>query len=87
MRRSLEMERRVPSEADAEMIRLLGDDAAQSLLAELPPDQRGLISAHVIEERSYDELAGELDTSEAALRQRVSRSLSSLRRRRKGARG
>jgi RNA polymerase sigma factor (sigma-70 family) len=87
MRRSLEMERRVPSETDAEMIRLLGDDAAQSLLAELPPDQRGLISAHVIEERSYDELAGELDTSEAALRQRVSRSLSSLRRRRKGARG
>jgi DNA-directed RNA polymerase specialized sigma24 family protein len=39
----------------------------------------------VIEERTYDELAGDLQTSEAALRQRVSRSLSSLRRR-KGAR-
>lgn len=85
MRRSLEMERRSVSEADAEMIRLLGEDAAQSLLAELPPDQRELVAAHVIEERPYDELAGEMDTSEAALRQRVSRSLSSLRRR-KGAR-
>ena len=68
------------------MIRLLGDDAAESMLAELPPEQRGLIAAHVIEERPYDELAGELHTSEAALRQRVSRSLSSLRRR-KGTRG
>jgi DNA-directed RNA polymerase specialized sigma24 family protein len=67
------------------MIRLLGEDAAQSMLAELPPDQRGLIAAHVIEERPYDELAGELDTSEAALRQRVSRSLGALRRR-KGSR-
>jgi RNA polymerase sigma factor (sigma-70 family) len=85
MRRSLEMERRDLSEADAEMIGLLGEDAAQSMLAELPPDQRGLIAAHVIEERPYDELAGELHTSEAALRQRISRSLGSLRRR-KGAR-
>ena len=85
MRRSLEMERRAVSEADAEMIRLLGEDAAESMLAELPPEQRGLIAAHVIEERPYDELADELDTSEAALRQRVSRSLASLRRR-KGAR-
>ena len=40
MRRSLEMERRAVSEADAEMIRLLGDDAAESMLAELPPEQR-----------------------------------------------
>ena len=86
MRRSLEMERRAVSEADAEMIRLLGDDAAESMLAELPPDQRELITGHVIEERPYDELAGELHTSEAAVRQRVSRSLSSLRRR-KGTRG
>jgi RNA polymerase sigma factor (sigma-70 family) len=81
MRRSLEMERRRVSEADAEMIRLLGDDAAQSMLAELPPEQRALVAAHVVEERPYDELAGELNTSEAALRQRVSRGLATLRRR------
>jgi len=83
MRRSLEMERRPVSEADAEMIRLLGDDAAESILAELPPEQRRLIAEHVIEERPYDELADELRTSEAALRQRVSRSLGALRRRRR----
>src|SRR5215210_8484275 len=40
MRRSLEMERRPVSEADAQMIRLLGDDAAESILAELPPGER-----------------------------------------------
>jgi RNA polymerase sigma-70 factor (ECF subfamily) len=84
MRRSLEMERRDVREADAEMIRLLGDDAAESMLADLPPEQRDLIAAHVIEERPYDELADELDTSEPALRQRISRSLATLRRR-KGA--
>jgi RNA polymerase sigma-70 factor (ECF subfamily) len=86
MRRSLEMERRVVSDADAVMIRLLGDDAAESMLAELPPEQRELITGHVIEERPYDELAGELQTSEAAVRQRVSRTLGALRRR-KGTRG
>jgi RNA polymerase sigma factor (sigma-70 family) len=80
MRRSLEMERRDVSETDAEMIRMLGDDAAQSVLSELPPDQRGLVAAHVIDERPYDELAGELHTTEAALRQRMSRGLATLRR-------
>jgi RNA polymerase sigma factor (sigma-70 family) len=80
MRRSLEMERRPVSEADVEMIRMLGDDAARSVLSELPPAQRGLVVAHVIEERPYDELAGELHTSEAALRQRMSRGLATLRR-------
>ena len=69
------------------MIRLLGDDAAQSLLAELPPDQRELIAAHVIEERPYDELAGELDTSEAALRQRSLAQPLLVAPPRKGARG
>ena len=80
MRRSLEMERRPVSEADREMIRVLGDDAARSVLAELPPDQRRLVAAHVIDERPYGELAGELHTSEAAVRQRMSRGLATLRR-------
>ena len=79
MRRSLEMERRPVSEADAEMIRMLGDDAARSVLSELPPEQRRLVAAHVIDERPYGELAGELHTSEAAIRQRMSRGLATLR--------
>ena len=80
MRRTLAMERRPVGEADAEMIRMLGDDAARSVLSELPPAQRRLVAAHVIDERPYGELAGELHTSEAAVRQRMSRGLATLRR-------
>jgi RNA polymerase sigma factor (sigma-70 family) len=80
MRRSLEMERRPLSETDAEMIRMLADDAARAVLAELPPEQRQLVRAHVIDERPYAELAAERRTTEAAVRQRMSRGLASLRR-------
>ena len=79
MRRRLQMQRRPVTEADAEMIRMLGDDAARSMLAVLPPEQRGLVRAHVIDERPYAELAAEHHTTEAALRQRMSRGLSALR--------
>jgi RNA polymerase sigma-70 factor (ECF subfamily) len=81
MRRSLEMERRTVSAEDAQMIRLLADDATGTLLADLPADQRDAVVAHVVDDRGYPELAGELHTSEAAVRQRVSRGLSTLRRR------
>jgi DNA-directed RNA polymerase specialized sigma24 family protein len=50
------------------------------VLSELPPDQRRLVAAHVIDERPYGELAEELHTSEPALRQRMSRGLATLRR-------
>jgi len=80
MRRSLEMQRRPVSEADAEMIRLLGDDVARSVLSELPVEQRRLVAAHVIDERPYGELAAENHTSEAAIRKRMSRGLETLRR-------
>jgi RNA polymerase sigma factor (sigma-70 family) len=50
------------------------------VLEELPPEQRELVAAHVIDERPYDELASALDTSEAVVRQRVSRGLRTLRR-------
>ena len=49
------------------------------MLSELPPEQRRLVRAHVIDERPYGELAAELHTSEAALRQRMSRGLATLR--------
>jgi RNA polymerase sigma factor (sigma-70 family) len=80
MRRSLEMERRPVGEADAQMIRMLGDDAARSVLLELPPGERRLVAAHVIDERPYGELADELHTSEAVVRKRMSRGLATLRR-------
>ena len=80
MRRSLAMERRPVSADDAELIRMLGDDTAGALLAELPAEQRDAIDAHVLEGRGYPELAGELQLTEATIRQRVSRGLATLRR-------
>ena len=81
MQRALSMERPRLSGEDAEMIRLLADDAALSLLTELPADQRDAVSAHVLDGRGYPELAASRHTSEAAVRQRVSRGLGTLRRR------
>ena len=84
--RTLAMERRPVSAEDAEIIRLLADDTATALLAELPSDQRAAVTAYVVEGRGYGEIAGGLQTSEAAVRQRVSRGLAALRRRMGGAR-
>jgi RNA polymerase sigma factor (sigma-70 family) len=82
MQRALAMERPPLSEADTAMIHLLADDATLAMLSELPPDQGQAVAAHVLEDRGYPELAASLRTSEAAVRQRVSRGLATLRRRR-----
>jgi RNA polymerase sigma factor (sigma-70 family) len=81
MLRSLAMERPPLSGEDAEMIRLLAEDAVGALLAPLTPDQRDAINAHVVEDRSYTEVAASTRSSEGLVRQRVSRGLSQLRRR------
>ena len=81
MRRSLAMERPRLRSEDAEFIRVLADDAVGALLAELPKHQRHAVAAHVVDERGYAELAASLHTSEAVVRQRVSRGLATLRRR------
>ena len=65
---------------DTTMIGVLADDATWVLLAELPAEQRDAVAAHVLDEREYAELASSLQLSEAAVRQRVSRGLSALRR-------
>jgi len=49
------------------------------LLRHLPPEQRQAVAAHVVEERGYGEIASQLQTSEASIRQRVSRGLRTLR--------
>lgn len=49
------------------------------LLQELPSAQREAILAHVLDERSYADLAAELECSPAVVRQRVSRGLGTLR--------
>ena len=81
MLRALAMQRPPVSGDDAEMIRLLAEDAVGALLAPLPPDQRDAVAGRVVEERGYAELAESLGGSEGVVRQRVSRGLGSLRRR------
>jgi RNA polymerase sigma-70 factor (ECF subfamily) len=68
------------------MIGFLAQESIGVLLAELPDDQRDAVTAHVIEERDYGELAATLQISEAAVRQRVARGLSALRRNHGGRR-
>ena len=86
MQRALAMERVTLGGEDADMIRLLADDAALSLLTELPPDQRDAVTAHVLEDADYPTVAAAQHVSEAAVRQRVSRGLGTLRRRMGGRR-
>jgi len=83
-RRSLAIERRPVGTEDAEMIGLLGEDAAGALLAGLPADQRDAVTGHVVDGRGYPELASEFQAPEATIRQRVSRGLAALRRNAEG---
>jgi RNA polymerase sigma factor (sigma-70 family) len=81
-RRRLRIERPPLSEADvAEFNRLADEVTADALLEVLPADQRSALRARVLDERPYGEIAMAEGASEAAVRQRVSRGLSSLRQR------
>jgi RNA polymerase sigma factor (sigma-70 family) len=86
MRRRLGMERLAIGEADAVLIARLGEAEAYELTAQLPPDQRDAVRAHVIEEYDYGELARRSEVSEAVVRKRVSRGLQTLRDRLGGTR-
>ena len=77
--RSLAMQRVPVAAEDAEMIKLLADDVAVSLLTELPAEQEVAVRARVIDGDGYDEIAERAHVGEAAVRQRVSRGLSTLR--------
>jgi RNA polymerase sigma factor (sigma-70 family) len=85
-RRRLGMERRILAEEDGALIHALGEEIAIGWLDELPAEQREAIRAHVLDERPYPDIAGELGTSEAAVRMRVSRGLAALRGRIRSAR-
>jgi len=65
----------------AEIDRLSNDRWLADELASLPPDQREAITARVIDEREYREIALATQCSELAVRKRVSRGLSVLRNR------
>jgi RNA polymerase sigma factor (sigma-70 family) len=56
-----------------------GSTGVTVLVDELPERQRRAVQLHVIEGRSYDEIAREIDTSPLVVRQQVSRGLARLR--------
>ena len=81
-RRRLGIERIELTDDDIARIDRLGlADTVAELVGDLPVDQREAIQAHVIEERGYGDIAFELQTSEAVVRKRVSRGLTTVRRR------
>lgn len=78
--RKLGIERvEVADESLAALERLRDCDVVE-LLEMLPQDQRDAIRARIIDDVGYDDLARQLELSPAAVRQRVSRGLATLRR-------
>jgi RNA polymerase sigma-70 factor (ECF subfamily) len=80
-RRRLEIPRETLEADDLERVAELADldPRVLDMLDELPPAQREAIWARIVEERGYGEIAAAAGTSEAAVRQRVSRALAWLR--------
>ena len=81
-RRRLGMERIELTDRDLARIERLADENwARATVEDLPPDQRNAIEAHIVRDRSYEEIAESLHTSEAVVRKRVSRGLAAIRKR------
>jgi RNA polymerase sigma factor (sigma-70 family) len=83
-RRRLRMEPLVLTDEALERVEALVDaqraaDVLARLLAALPPDQHDAVRSRILDEREYDDIAGELECSAAVVRQRVSRGLQTLR--------
>jgi RNA polymerase sigma-70 factor (ECF subfamily) len=80
-RRRLAMPPLVLADQDIERIEsLVGDESnVVALFERLPVALREAVGARVLEERSYEEIAGELRCSPAVVRKRVSRGLARLR--------
>jgi RNA polymerase sigma factor (sigma-70 family) len=67
---------------DLERVEALADSCAGTvtqLVAELPADEGYAVRSRVLDERSYGDIARELQCSEMVVRKRVSRGLSRLR--------
>jgi RNA polymerase sigma factor (sigma-70 family) len=69
------------TEDDLERVERIGRAAVPELLSELPGDQRQAIQARVLDELEYGEIARRSGASEQAIRKRVSRGLTTMRRR------
>ena len=80
-RRRLKLEPVVLTDADLELVdELVGmDERLQALIQTLPVEQQKAVIARVVDERSYEEIAREMECSPSVIRQRVSRGLRALR--------
>lgn len=81
-RRRLAMEPLVIDDVELERVaEIAGRDGSQleAAISELPEEQRTAVLARVVDERSYSQIAAEMDCSELVVRQRVSRGLRQLR--------
>jgi RNA polymerase sigma factor (sigma-70 family) len=79
-RRRLRMERIDLTDGDLLRIeQLAGEDRARATIERLPADQRDAITAHVVRDRSYADIAKALSISEVVVRKRVSRGLATVR--------
>jgi len=78
--RRLGMERIELTDVDLHAIEQLADRGeALVTVAHLAPEQRDAITAHVVWDRSYADIAHSEGTSEAVVRKRVSRGLAAAR--------
>jgi RNA polymerase sigma factor (sigma-70 family) len=76
----LEMRPTVITDASlAQIEALTAETPALELVADLPAEQRAAVTARVVDERAYGEIAQELRLSEQVVRKRVSRGLARLR--------
>ena len=78
-RRRLGLQRIELTDEDIARIERLAGIEASALVEVLVTEQRDAITAHVIEERDYADIAQDLNVSEAVVRKRVSRGLAALR--------
>lgn len=86
-RRRLALEPVTMTDADLERVDELagaGQDLCD-LVAALPPEHRDAVTARILDERSYREIAADLQCSEAVVRQRVHGGLARLREQLRGA--
>jgi RNA polymerase sigma-70 factor (ECF subfamily) len=79
-RERLGLEPLVLDDNDLALVEELSEiDVVNQLADLLPPDQLEALRARVIDERDYEDIARELECSEAVVRKRVSRALRTLR--------
>ena len=81
--RARKRRQRPPLALDDELIECIeasaGDTRVLELLEALPAEQRHAITARIVDQRGYAEIAEELRCSQSVVRKRVSRGLTTLR--------